>query len=116
MTLRAITADLLRKRPGKRTARTDHAGHADYAGCTVCGTLGDFLNRGYGKHTTQWRVVNIFAKHLLQVGINPATHINITSPSTVRMAAKTSMTCSGESTQGSTVTATWRRPVVSRSS
>ena len=97
-------------------ARINDAGYAIGAACTVRGTLGDFSIRGYCKHTPRLPVVNIFAAQLLTQCLNPISlhgntceqmlYINITSPSTVRIAAKTSMTCCEDSTQGSIVTAT----------
>lgn len=48
------------------------------------------------------------------LALDPDGYISITKPSMFRMAAKTSMTCCDDSTQGSMVTATCRPPVASR--
>ena len=51
---------------GRRAIQTDGAGSADRKKRTVQSTLGDISIRGYGKHTSQLRVVNIFVQQLLQ--------------------------------------------------
>ena len=51
---------------GRRAIQTDGAGSADRKKRTVQGTLGDNSIRGYGKHTSQLRVVNILFNNCCQ--------------------------------------------------
>ncbi len=68
-----LQSSVTRFRPGSRGRRaiqSDGAGSADRKKRKVQGTLGDNSIRGYGKHTSQLRVVNIFVQQLLPERIN----------------------------------------------